>query len=118
MERNQLRRLLNAKKKELTRLLENIHNDVFNLHNDNDTRHRATQRKKLSALYTLEQSAILELDRINRALLRLNNETFDACSECGKTIADKQLKAIPYSEYCAECEKLYALRTIVHPTTH
>ncbi|MCD6418662.1 TraR/DksA C4-type zinc finger protein [bacterium] len=52
------------------------------------------------------------LDAIDRALLRIANKTFGKCLMCGKNIEKERLSAVPYAEYCLECqEKIEAEET-------
>lgn len=42
---------------------------------------------------------------IDEALKRVAEGTYGLCLICGKPIAKKRLKALPYSESCIECQK-------------
>lgn len=43
-------------------------------------------------------------ERISRALFRIEEGTFGCCLGCGRNIAETRLEALPYAEYCIECE--------------
>jgi len=43
------------------------------------------------------------LDEINAALARIDDGQFGDCVECGATISEARLKAIPYAALCARC---------------
>jgi|SRR6185369_11810722 len=45
------------------------------------------------------------LDEINGALVRIDEGAFGKCTQCGHTISDERLKAIPYSSTCVECAR-------------
>jgi len=45
------------------------------------------------------------LDEIDAALERIDHGTFGKCTECGTTIAEERLKAIPYSALCVRCAR-------------
>jgi DnaK suppressor protein len=45
------------------------------------------------------------LFKIDEAMKRVDEGTYGRCLQCGKAIAKKRLKAIPYSEMCIECKK-------------
>jgi len=45
------------------------------------------------------------LDEINAALVRIDDRTFGECTQCGRTISDERLKAIPYASTCVECAR-------------
>lgn len=43
------------------------------------------------------------LEKIEEALLRVEQKTFGACTECGTQIAAARLDAIPYTPHCVAC---------------
>ncbi|RKZ33908.1 hypothetical protein DRQ33_03255 [bacterium] len=45
------------------------------------------------------------LDAIDRALQRIENKTYGKCVVCGSKISMERLRAIPYAEYCRECQE-------------
>ena len=45
------------------------------------------------------------LQKIEKALKRIEEKTFGLCSECKKTIREVRLKAIPYVETCLKCQE-------------
>src|SRR5262245_46353932 len=46
------------------------------------------------------------LDEINAAIARIGEGTFGECTQCGRTITEERLKAIPYAATCVECARL------------
>ena len=45
------------------------------------------------------------LKQIQKALKRIEKKTYGKCSQCGKDISIKRLKAIPYAELCRKCQE-------------
>jgi DnaK suppressor protein len=45
------------------------------------------------------------LDDVNAALDRLADGTFGQCEECGGSISEERLNAIPYAPLCVRCAK-------------
>ncbi len=45
------------------------------------------------------------LRKLNAALQRIRRGNFGICSECGDEIAMKRLEAMPWTEYCRECQE-------------
>lgn len=45
------------------------------------------------------------LEKIDRALKRIDDETFGICEECGERIADKRLEARPETTLCIRCKE-------------
>lgn len=42
---------------------------------------------------------------IDEAIKRIEDGTYGLCLQCGKPILKKRLKALPYGEFCIECQK-------------
>src|SRR4051812_7468751 len=49
------------------------------------------------------QSLEVSLERIDRALARLDAGTYGTCERCGRPIPEKRLQAMPESVTCVEC---------------
>ena len=45
------------------------------------------------------------LEHINEALLRLEDGTYGACSDCDQPIVKARLQALPFAERCRDCEE-------------
>jgi RNA polymerase-binding transcription factor DksA len=43
------------------------------------------------------------LDQINAALQRMADGSYGRCTNCGATIPDERLNALPYTPVCARC---------------
>jgi DnaK suppressor protein len=46
------------------------------------------------------------LQRVNEALERIADKTFGTCENCGEPIQAKRLEAVPWAQYCIECQEL------------
>lgn len=55
------------------------------------------------ALYLAEEE-IKELQDIEHALVKMKNERYGVCEDCGADIPLARLEAIPYTRYCGDCE--------------
>jgi len=51
------------------------------------------------------QSLEVSLQRIDRALARLDDGTYGTCESCGQPIPEKRLAAMPDSVTCVECAR-------------
>jgi DnaK suppressor protein len=51
------------------------------------------------------QSLEVSLDRIDRALAKLEDGTYGTCESCGRPIPEKRLEAMPDSVTCVECAR-------------
>jgi DnaK suppressor protein len=45
------------------------------------------------------------LNKINDALMRLEQGDYGNCFECGEEIAEKRLRALPFAVRCKDCEE-------------
>jgi DnaK suppressor protein len=43
---------------------------------------------------------------IEEAFARVNNGTYGVCTNCGNTIGDKRLQAVPWTPFCIDCQEL------------
>lgn len=57
----------------------------------------------LFSLSDLEREQLL---RVDDALKSIDEGTYGTCDECGETIEDKRLKAVPWAVYCLSCQEL------------
>jgi RNA polymerase-binding transcription factor len=49
---------------------------------------------------SIEQNVRDLLDKIERALKRIDNGTYGVCERCGKSIEKARIKALPYVDLC------------------
>ena len=54
--------------------------------------------------FALVQMKSETLNKINDALVRLDQGTYGNCFECGEEIAEKRLRALPFAVRCKDCE--------------
>ena len=55
--------------------------------------------------FALIQMKSETLNKINDALIRLENGDYGNCFECGQEIAEKRLRALPFAVRCKDCEE-------------
>ena len=67
-----------------------------------DTIQQATERDL--AVHHLNSDSRLG-QRLRAAIDRLKEGSYGACLECGRGIAPKRLKAIPWAELCIQCQE-------------
>jgi DnaK suppressor protein len=51
------------------------------------------------------QTLEVTLERIDRALAKLDEGTYGTCEGCGEPIPEKRLEAMPDSVHCVECAR-------------
>ncbi|MGE0450682.1 MAG: TraR/DksA family transcriptional regulator [Vicinamibacterales bacterium] len=55
--------------------------------------------------FALIQMKSETLNKINDALLRLEQGDYGNCFDCGEEIAEKRLRALPFAVRCKDCEE-------------
>src|SRR5436309_15452459 len=55
--------------------------------------------------FALIQMKSETLNKINDALVRLEQGDYGYCFECGEEIAEKRLRALPFAVRCKDCEE-------------
>ena len=55
--------------------------------------------------FALIQMKAETLNKIDAALRRLGEGTYDECVECGEEIAEARLRALPFAVRCRHCEE-------------
>jgi DnaK suppressor protein len=55
--------------------------------------------------FALIQMKSETLNKINDALMRLEQDNYGNCFECGEEIAEKRLRALPFAVRCKDCEE-------------
>ena len=100
--KNELRRILEQKKQELSARLERI---TANLRRgyEADSKERAKQLEDSEVVDALGNEARKEIAKISAALRRIDSEDFGICTECGSEIDRDRLNAYPYAKECIEC---------------
>lgn len=52
---------------------------------------------------SMQERRLLNLTEV--ALRRIQNGTFGECENCGEPINHKRLEAVPWAQYCIECQE-------------
>lgn len=64
----------------------------------------STYSKELN--FSLSDADRIILQQIEEAFERMNGGTFGVCINCGTTIGEKRLQAIPWTPFCIDCQEL------------
>jgi len=56
--------------------------------------------------FSLSDGERNSLKLVEEALDRVREGTYGACTNCGNTIGEKRLQAIPWTAYCIDCQEL------------
>lgn len=60
-------------------------------------------REFLYSLTDVERNTLLQIDD---ALDRIDDGVYGACVNCGTTMTEKRLNAVPWAPYCLDCQEL------------
>jgi DnaK suppressor protein len=70
-----------------------------------DLADRATESYRKEFLYSLTDNERDLLRRLDEALNRMDDGTYEECQSCGEKIGLPRLKAIPWAHLCIECQE-------------
>ncbi len=63
-----------------------------------------TEESEQAVDLSLAEGEIEEVQDIEDALVRMQNESYGVCEDCGVEISFSRLQAVPYARYCVRCE--------------
>jgi DnaK suppressor protein len=55
------------------------------------------------SLSDTERNLLMQIDE---AFVRMKNGTYAVCTNCGATIGEKRLQAVPWTPFCIDCQEL------------
>lgn len=102
---------INALRKKQNQLLDSFQRDKVDGKSQSDDGIQDLADKAASA-YSKELNFSLSdgernlLLLIEEAFSRVKNETYGTCTNCGATIGEKRLAAVPWTPYCIDCQEL------------
>jgi DnaK suppressor protein len=66
----------------------------------------AVQNYSKNVILAVSENETRQLQLIDEALQRIEDEEYGNCMNCGKEIQPKRLAAIPWARYCLSCQEL------------
>jgi len=93
---------LEIKEEELEDRLKRIRESKRKPH-DKDWQEQATERENDDVVDTLGENILKELEQIDNAITRIQNNEYNMCVSCGEEIPEERLLALPYTSVCIEC---------------
>lgn len=67
---------------------------------------KATSSYTKEFLFSLSDNERVLVQQVEEALSRLDAGAFGTCTNCGSTISEKRLVAVPWTPYCVDCMEL------------
>jgi len=107
-ELEKFRRLLELKKVELSSELAKARSaeEESNEESTQDIADKAVSSYTREFLYSLTDGERTVLLQIDEALTRIDDGAYGFCLNCGTTLSDKRLTAVPWTPYCVDCQEL------------
>lgn len=100
----EFRKILLDKKAELERRITNIGKHAGKPL-DSDSKEASIELQNDEVLQGLDDEAREELLAIQKALLRIDKNTYSQCASCQETIPIERLRANPFSDTCIDCAR-------------
>jgi len=100
-----IRRKLISKRDEIEDRLNKIDQDILHTNGapNPDSGEQAIERENDDVLEALGGITRSELEQINTALVRIEQNEYGICTVCKKNISAERLEAIPYTDHCIDC---------------
>ncbi|MFQ5438834.1 MAG: TraR/DksA family transcriptional regulator [Paracoccaceae bacterium] len=70
-----------------------------------DDEDRASEREEDEVLESLGNTGLQEIQMIEAALGRIEDESYGYCARCGEQIPDQRLDVLPYTPVCRKCAR-------------
>jgi len=92
-------------KQELAARVERTHRHIYEKDEPVSAEYseQSVEMENQQLVYALDTEGKLLLTRIDKALMRIEDGGFGVCEECGESIAEGRLAAVPYAELCINC---------------
>ena len=100
-----IRRKLLNRRDEIEGRLNKVDQDILHTNGapNPDSGEQAIERENDDVLEALGGIARSELEKINTALERMEQNEYGICTVCKKAISAERLEAIPYADHCIDC---------------
>lgn len=105
MNHDLVRQQLLAKRDELLHRTARIQRDLQHADQpvSQDFAEQATEMENTEVLHGIDAESRHELQLINHALDRLDNDSYETCVKCGDAIGEARLQVLPFAEHCIHC---------------
>lgn len=106
MELPEIKEKLQKRREELAGRVDAIERDIRRQTHgglSSDSEERAQEQENDEVLDALDDQAREELGQIDAALQRIEQGSYGACEQCGKSIQAARLEQLPYAGLCINC---------------
>jgi len=103
LDKNHYRQILLDLKREVSGRIDTIDRDIRHEGMTADWSEQASERENDEVLESLGNSSEEELSMIKFALMRIEEDSYFHCSECGEAIPRARLDLLPFTAHCVVC---------------
>jgi len=105
MDLENARNALLEKQQELLSRVERTHKHIYEKDEPVSAQfsEQVNEMANAELVHALDVEGRMELNQIQHALERIDSGDYGNCIECGKTIGEQRLEAIPFAEKCIQC---------------
>ena len=96
---------LNTRREQVATTLQHIEKERNQAEENTDWIDRATYESRIALLDRLSEWYIDEIEAIDKALVRLNNNTYGFCLACHSPIEALRLDYVPEAAFCSACQE-------------
>ncbi len=96
------KKILEARRIELAEMIEKLEDRLDDPKNP-DFEERSVEREEDEVMETQVKTGYDELEAIDSALQRIENNSYGNCIVCRDEISDARLEAVPYANVCRNC---------------
>lgn len=102
------KKMLQERKEQIVKNIIDSCNDINELQNNKavDEFDMASISTDSNLEYSISAKQRIELEKINKALLKIENGVYGICEMCDEEIAIARLKAHPSTRFCISCKEL------------
>lgn len=101
-----LRRRLESRRGELLGLQRSLRDELNELDTAEIEAEEAAQKEAAAkGLNSIESRLFNEIEQIDSALGKMQNNAYGICTSCGREIAFERLEAVPWTDLCGACAK-------------
>jgi RNA polymerase-binding transcription factor len=110
----ELRESLEKQLQEVREFLGRIGRETRELELDipQDSADRSVSNLSQETLFEQASQRREQLRRIEGALRRMDDGSFGTCQSCQEAIAQRRLNALPWTQYCLQCQQMIEQETI------
>lgn len=112
-EMNKFKQTLESKQTELGRLLRNREGIAIEKSADALDEVQLAAERELAIRNLDRESGLLR--QVKGALARLDEGSYGTCLHCEEEINPKRLAAVPWAQYCIQCQEVYDSRRATDP---